>query len=229
MRPFEFSASLAAVTDHYPVAKDILRVSQEGEVSDRVAIARQWLSEGIPFAFKQCPAVYESMRSWLGWKLCVEAKEISLTGSARLGSSLSPKKLGRPFGPGSDLDLFVVSETLFQSMTRDFQRWLSDLRKGDISPINKNEGNYWPDNKDRGPKLIKRGFMDASMIPTRGNYDSRGIHQIRWSLAEKLRVTPGAPDIVRASLRCYRSWKSFERQNSISLQSVANSVVKDEI
>ena len=228
MRPFEFSASLAAVTGHYPVAKDILRVSQEGEVSDRVAIARQWLSEGIPFAFRQCPAVYESMRSWLSWKLCVEAKEISLTGSARLGSSLSPKKLGRPFGPGSDLDLFVVSESLFQSMTRDFQRWLSDLRKGYISPVNTNEEMYWPDNKDRGPKLIRRGFMDASMIPTRGNYDSRGIHQIRWSLAEKLRVTPSAPDIVRASLRCYRSWKSFERQSSISLESVANSVVKVE-
>ena len=81
-----------------------------------------------------------------------------------------------------------MSESLFQSMTRDFQRWLSDLRKGDISPINKNEGNYWPDNKDRGPKLIKRGFMNASMIPTRGNYDSRGIHQICWSLAEKLKV-----------------------------------------
>ena len=228
MRPFEFSASLAAVTDHYPVAEDIRRVSQEGEVSDRVAIARQWLSEGIPFAFKQCPAVYESMRSWLSWKLRVEAKEISLTGSARLGSSLSPKKLGRPFGPGSDLDLIVVSEGLFHSMTRDFQRWLSDLRKGDIAPVNTNEEMYWPDNKDRGPKLIGRGFMDASMIPTRGNYDSRGIHQIRWLLAEKLRVTPGAPDIVRASLRCYRSWRLFERQNSMSLQSVANSVVNGE-
>ena len=43
-----------------------------------------------------------------------------------------------------------------------------------------------------------------------------------------VRTLTGAPDIVRASLRCYRSWKSFERQNSISLQAVANSVVKDE-
>ena len=223
MKPFEISATLAAVTDRYPPAEQILRASYEGRASDRVAIARQWLSEGIPFAFRQCPAVYESMRSWLGGRLCVEPKGISLAGSARLGSSLSPRKRGKSFDTWSDLDLFVVSARLFEAMAKDFQRWLLDLREGRILPTNQNEERYWPDNQDRGPGLIKRGFMDAKMIPTRGGYDSGRIHQTLWELVERLKATRGGPKISRASLRCYGSWTSYEKQVSMSLKWTANS------
>ena len=110
MKPFEFSSTLAAMTDRYPAAEHILKVLCEGWDVDRFAIARQWLSEGIPFAFQRCPAVYESMRSWLSGKLDVEAKEISLTGSARLGSSLKNENFGKPFGPESDLESFYCLE-----------------------------------------------------------------------------------------------------------------------
>ena len=142
VKPFEFSPSLATLTDRYPCAKQVQKVACAGEDTDRIAIARQWLSEGIPFAFRECPAVYESLRAWLSEELDVEAKKISLTGSARLGSSLAPKKLGKPFDPKSDLDLFVVSEKLFQSMCDDFCRWSSDYRNGCISPKNKYKKKY---------------------------------------------------------------------------------------
>lgn len=222
MKPFEFSSTLAAMTDRYPVAEHILRVLCEGWDVDRFAIARQWLSEGIPFAFQGCPAVYESLRSWLSEKLDVEAKEISLTGSARLGSSLSAKKekFGKPFGPESDLDLFVVSEKLFQSMCDDFLRWSSDFQNRNILPNNKREKKCWSDNNYRGPNLIERGFMDSWMIPIRGGYDSKKIHQTMWELHEKLKATENAPIISKASLRCYKSWKSYERQKSIDFDSI---------
>ena len=226
MKPFEFSSSLAAMTDRYPAADHILKVLREGRNGDRFAIARQWLSEGIPFAFQGCPAVYESMRSWLSGKLDVEAKEISLTGSARLGSSLKNENFGNPFGPKSDLDLFIVSEKLFQSMCDDFLRWSSDFQNGNILPNNKREKKCWKNNNDRGPDLIKRGFMDSWMIPTRGDYDSKEIHQTMFELHEKLKATENAPIISEASLRCYKSWKSYERQKMINFDSNVKKLAK---
>ncbi len=168
MRPFKLSSALVQVTASYPAAEEIRRVVNWGTADDRVALARQWLSEGIPFAFRHCPAVYGAMRAWLSSRLSVEAKQISMVGTARLGSSLSPDKFGKSFDARSDLDLFVVSARLFQCMTQDFERWLRDFRSGGISPASDKERTYWADHELRGPRLVERGFMDTNLIPTRG-------------------------------------------------------------
>ena len=199
-------------------------VACQGRYTDRVAIARQWLSEGIPFAFRECPAVYESLRSWLSLKLGVKAKEISLVGSARVGSSLAPQKLGDPFSPGSDLDIFVVSDCLFAAMGDDYRRWLLDYHRGRISPKNTREEEFWEENCLRGQKILQRGFLDSKMIPTRGGYDSRNIHQAMWLLVKKLEVTGFKPILGKSSLRCYNSWGSFEKQISINLKAAADSL-----
>lgn len=222
MKPFKLSSALAQVTASYPAAEEIRRVVSEGTADDRVALARQWLSEGIPFAFQHCPAVYGAMRAWLSSRLSVEAKQISLVGTARLGSSLSPDKFGQSFDVRSDLDLFIVSARLFQCMTQDFERWLRDFRSGSISPANDKERTYWSDHESRGPRLVERGFMDTSLIPTRGGYDRTKVHETLWLLRKKLSITELAPGISKASLRCYSSWHSFERQVSLSLQWLAS-------
>ena len=97
MYPFRIATPLAKLSDQYPDAKSVVDAASEGGEQARIALARLWLSEGIPFAFRKCPALYEAVRTWLSSRLAVEAKAINLTGSARLGSSLSPKKLGKPF------------------------------------------------------------------------------------------------------------------------------------
>lgn len=215
MKPFEFNPSLNEITDRYPASDQLLEVLDTSGHSDRVAIARQWLSEGVPFAFEHCPAVFESLRIWLALKLGVKAKEISLVGSARLGWSLDPEKLGSPFSPKSDLDLFVVSQKLFLLITEDFCRWNSDYVNGRISPTTNKEKVYWPDNSKRGPGLISRGFMDAKLIP--GGYDRKNIDDMMSQLVENLNATITAPNLRRASLRCYNSWGSFEDQISLNL------------
>ena len=72
---------------------------------------------------RHCPAVYASMRAWLACELDVHPKEISMTGSGRLGESWVPNQLGIPFGPQSDLDLFLVSSDFFARVEEDFLRW----------------------------------------------------------------------------------------------------------
>jgi hypothetical protein len=111
MEPFKVSQHLSALVDNYPDANILIDVAKNGGNQSKTAIARLWLSEGIPFSFKQNPALYESVRDWLGTRLDVDPKEISLTGSGRIGQSLAPKKLGANFSEDSDLDFFIVSNT----------------------------------------------------------------------------------------------------------------------
>lgn len=218
MEPFRIATSLLKLCDPYPDPKVIMNAARRGGEPARIAISRLWLSEGIPYAFHECPAVYESVRSWLSTWLSVQAKEISLTGSGRIGASLAPAKLGSPFGGTSDLDLFVVSESLFTSMREEFRRWSFDFESGRLSAINEREAKFWRDNNSRGAGLIQRGFLDQKMIPNYPEYPiTKKISQGMWLLVEKLKITANAPSPANASIRCYSSWDNFVRQVSLNL------------
>lgn len=231
MKPFEFSGSLAEISDQFPRAEQLLSVMRCGEDADRLAVARQWLSEGIPYAFRKCPAVYESLRGWLSLELQVEAKAISLTGSARLGSALSSRKceFGKPFGPDSDLDLFVVSVGLFESMCDDFSRWSADFRQGEVSPNNRNERKYWCYNLDEGLINIESGFINSWRVPNHGRYGNfKKINQTLSDLSKKIEGTEQAPYIAKTSLRCYNSWQSFERQTLLNFNDIVKGMSDEE-
>lgn len=218
MEPFKVAAPLAKLTNPYPAAKSVLEVATQGGEQATIALARLWLSEGIPFAFKECPGLYESIRTWLSSLLGVMAKEISLTGSARLGESLSPKQVGKPFGKHSDLDIFVVSDVLFEKLREDFQSWSFDFESGRVQPANNRQVHFWQDNNSRGPKLIQRGFLDSKMIPNLPSYTTtQKINHAMWLLKEKLKITNRAPKVASASLRCYKSWEAFTHQMTLNL------------
>ena len=77
------------------------------------------------------------MRDWISTKLKnkglnINVKEISLTGSGRIGQSLAPKKLGQTFTEQvSDLDVFVISGLMFEEAYRT-KKELSIVRHGEI-------------------------------------------------------------------------------------------------
>ena len=210
---------MSALKSHYPDARTLINAAHEGGRQARVAIAQLWLTEGIPFAFSECPALYASIRSWLGTKLDVHAKEISIVGSARLGESLNPKKIGTPFNKESDLDLFVVSGRLFNQLRNEFNIWSNDYESGVIKPRDEQEKEYWMDNKKRGPKIIARGFIDAKMIPNWNRYQtSQKTADCMWRLVEKLKSTTNSPKPPMASIRCYVDWNSAVKQISLNLR-----------
>ena len=218
MQPFKVATSLRELIDPYPPAATVLDAAKTGGEQARVALARLWLSEGIPCAFRQCPAVYEAMRSWLASWLKVHAKDIGVGGSARLGSSLAPAQLGKPFDRDSDLDLFLVSTGAFDQLQDEFRRWSFDFERGRIVPANKTEERYWRDNNARGPRLLQRGFLDHKMIPSRNAYPvTRMMSEAMYLLTQKLKITALAPTPRRASIRCYSSWDSFVRQVTLNL------------
>lgn len=135
MQPFNVSAVLDPLTETYPPADVLLEAAKTGDRDVRYAMSRLWLSEGIPFAFKIRPGVYEALRMWLARRLDVEAKTITIIGSGRQGFSLSPDEtLGRPFGSHSDLDFTVLSSSLFRRLEDDFRRWAQDYTQGAVRP-----------------------------------------------------------------------------------------------
>ena len=220
MEPFKAPAQLVRLIEHYPDAQLITEVAQRDGEPARYAIARLWLSEGIPFAFKECPAIYESVRTWLAGRLGVDAKEISLAGSARLGTSLSPSQLGKEFNEKSDLDFFIVSNELFEKIRNDFQTWSFDYESGKIEPKNEREAKFWRDNNSRGPMLIQRGYLHNQIVPNHNRYETvKNINQSMWLLTEKLRITELAPTVKKASIVCYSSWRACVQRMVLNLRS----------
>lgn len=218
MRPFEVHKCLQPISHSYPTADEIASASEAGGANARFALARLWLSEGIPFAFKERPAVYEEMRFWLATQISVDPKEISVIGSARIGQSLSPNTRGRPFGEQSDLDLLAVSSSLFDAIVSDFNKWAYDYEMGATIPHNERERKFWDDHIKRGPVLITRGFLDADMVPRREPYlISRKIGQAMYLLVQKLKITPSSPHVRHASLRVFKSWGAFVQQAERSM------------
>lgn len=227
MRPFDVSSHLDPFVNPYPSAEDVARASSAGGYLVRLALARLWLSEGVPFAFRARPAVYESVRSWLGARLSVDPKEITLIGSARVGQSLAPSQLGRPFSPESDLDLTIVSSDLFGRVVHEFHAWAYDYERGVVTPANGRERKFWDDHLQRGPDLINRGFLDSKMIPLRETYKLAGqIGQTMYLLCHKLALTPGAPMVARADIRIYKDWGAFARQVGTNLAMVRPSAAE---
>jgi len=218
MRPFSISTDLAKIHDPYPAAAEIAHACASGGVAARLAVARLWLSEGIPFAFRDIPVLYEHVRFWLASRLAVDPKEITLVGSARLGQSLAPKTLGTPFSAKSDLDFTTVSSSLFERLVTDFNSWASDYEMGKVNPKNEREKGFWNDNLSRGPEIIGRGFMDSKLIPRHERYPSaQQVGQAMYLLCEKLNLTPGGPRVRHADIRAYRNWEAYARQMVISL------------
>jgi hypothetical protein len=222
MQPFNVSATLDPLTDVYPSVDVLLAAARAGDRDVRYAICRLWLSEGIPFAFKARPAVYEALRIWLARRLDVQAKEVTIVGSGRQGFSLSPdQNAGRPFGSQSDLDMTTISVRLFERLRDAFGRWEQDYKQGIVQPRHEREKALWGENLRNCPGALERGFIDPQKIPTWSRYpEAQAIMDALWRVSEKLKVTPYAPNVRKVSMRVYRDWDSFVRQMAINLEVV---------
>lgn len=221
MRP-----ALAALSGTYPASEDLLQAVALGP-RDRLVVVRLWVFEGIPFAFRECPALYEEARTWLAKQLEIKPKEISMAGSGRLGYSLAPKKWGRAYNPqSSDLDVFAVSEKLFEGLRRDFERWSIDYGNCAVSPRSKKERKYWEANRKETPGNISRGFVDSWRVPNLSDYPifSKTNGRLADLKAKLLETDLGPQPRPRLTLRCYRDWQSCERQLSLNLMTAAHRI-----
>jgi len=219
MRSFELSEQFINFDEIYPESENFVQVAKKASYQEKLEIACLWLSEGIPYAFKQCPILYETIRGWLARNFDIHPKEITLIGSARIGYSLAPPpELGRSFNINSDLDFSIISEKLFVQCTEMFRQWSEDYTKKIVLPNNPTEKYFWDYNLEFVPKNINNGFIDPHKIPLRDRYPIvQKIARVRWLLQKKLKLTKNAPVAVKTSFRVFSDWKTFIRQIIINL------------
>lgn len=80
-----------------------------------------------PWAFRASPAEYDDFRGELAHRLSVDAAEITLVGSGRLGFSLNPHHLLSAFGAASDLDVVIVSSATFDEAWTELIEKAADI------------------------------------------------------------------------------------------------------
>ncbi len=201
---------LAELPAPYPDPATFFSALKSASRIQRELVARLWVGEGVPYCFRATPAVYEEMRHWLGKRLRVDPKEITLIGSSRIGFSMSPNEFGRPFSENSDLDISIISSALFAETKDCFHAWEADLGRGTVHPRNERERRLWPENIEFGRRNIPKGFMDPGKIPTIKRYElAQRVVNTMWALSVRVANSECGHPQRRASVRVYRDQISF--------------------
>lgn len=216
---FHLWQALAALPAPYPEAKAFASTLRSASRAQRELVVRLWLSEGVPFGFRDTPALYEEARGWISKRLRVRPRDVTLIGSSRIGFSMSPGgSFGRRFSDKSDLDISVISTALFTETEECFSAWARDLEAGVVRPRNARESRFWPENVEFGHRNIPKGFMDTDKIPFLNRYElAQRVGHTMWALSVKLADSvPGHPK-RKASVRVYRDPESFIRRMLINL------------
>jgi hypothetical protein len=225
MRPFLTSEKCKSLVVAYPDPDTLSGAITEGTYLERMAVLRLWFTEGIPFAFRSNPMIYEAVREWMAARLQINPKSITIIGSGRIGYSVSPlPKYGRKFDIESDLDFSAVDHKLFSRLVADYFAWEADTDEGRATPLNPRQDRFWQGSLKQLPENIVRGFIDAYKIPSWKRYAMvMDVQQALYLLGERLKATPDAPKVKRATLRVYRDWRSLFGQMSLNLSLTAAS------
>lgn len=219
--PFKVDPALLAFSTGIPDAATLAVALKASPDRVAQALAGLWLSEGVPAIFTPCPALYEAFRTWLAQNLSVHRKDITLVGSARVGYSLKPSSFGRAFTADSDLDLVVISESLFSSLSETFSAFVGDYSAGIIQARNSNEAIYWRENVEWYKRNVLKGFLNADKVPTLDRYKlAQTLNGISARVVNKLNSTPCAPRARKASFRVYKDWHAFVEQVALNLKSL---------
>lgn len=154
---------------------------------------------GLPFAYHTTPQHYDALVDHLIREIGINATEMTVVGSGKIGFSLNPKKgeFGKPFNDRSDIDLLVASATLFDRMwldmlrisRRDFGK-LDQRDRNAIQDLKINDlywGRLWPSRLVSVSESAKRwvaGFRSISRIPQLAAREINGRLYRTWDHAE---------------------------------------------
>ena len=94
---FRMNPLLAGLMGAYPASEDVLQAVGLG-LRERSVVARLRVSEGIPFAFRDCPALYEEARTWLAKGLELNSKESAWEAAGGLATLWRPNDGVWPIG-----------------------------------------------------------------------------------------------------------------------------------
>ncbi|MBC3434005.1 hypothetical protein HU735_01155 [Pseudomonas sp. BW16M2] len=206
-QPFDQSNPKLRKLAHHPESHEFKSIIETSSKYDFESLARLWLSEGIPFAFKEQAGVYDEMRFWIASVLGVSSVDVTLQGSGRIGFSMAPHKFGNTFGDSSDFDLSIVDKGLFDRCGDELQDFKKAFESGRIESAAKAKV-HRVDFCKRLDNLIRLGYINTFQAPSLKDYTPTilKIKDTMYRAGEKLKVTPGVPQFTSLNARLYRSW-----------------------
>lgn len=149
---------------------------------------------------------YDDFKLYMSSKLSLHVNNIAIVGSAKMGFSLSPLKDYRLFNEESDIDLVVVSESLFKSS------WFAFLElhnKGYLNPY------------AHVAKNIFKGFVSLKQIDTRSEFFSDWARKVE-PLKKDFQTMFNIPHEI--NYRIYDSWESVERYHIAGLRTLKSAL-----
>jgi hypothetical protein len=115
-------------------------------------IVQKYIVHGTPYIFNNDEDKYFDLKREIAANFSEHYNNVHMVGSAKLGFSIAPRKLWRPFSIESDIDIVIVSTKLFEKLwegihelnigltdrtrseDRYYQRFLNYFFKGWIRP-----------------------------------------------------------------------------------------------
>jgi len=217
--PFTLSPCSQNLKGIYPNSQEIKNVFSNASEIERYGIIRLWITEGIPYAFKDEPLIYEEIREFISKGLHVHSKEVTLVGSGRIGYSLKKNVWGKTFTSSSDLDFTIISNELFSKLVEDFKKWVGDIESKKLRPKTSNELKGWLGSIEVVDRNIPQGFIyTKNLLPYNEYLTVRKCYGTMNKLQERLSQTKNIPKISDASIRVYSDWKSCIRQLQINFK-----------
>ncbi len=217
--PFILSDYSGLLKDTYPKPEDIKNAFIQSNELERHGIIRLWITEGIPFAFKEKPLLYEQIRAFIANRVNVNPKEVTLVGSSRIGYSLKKRVWGRPFTNQSDLDFTIISSDLYKKLISDFQKWTSDFSRLKIVPRTAEQNLNWLKSIVTVDKNIPKGYINTKNLFSNTNYPTvKKCYDAMSKLKERLELSENSPSIADASIRVYSNWKNCTKQLEINFK-----------
>lgn len=189
--------------------------------NDETAILNATLhSDAAPYAFEPNPIRWDAFRGSISARLNINAADIRLVGSGRLGFSMKPGNNLRSFQDTSDLDVVVINPDAFDTL------WALLLQAAYPRPPNSYASGTW---MGRTRNELYTGWIsparisfDASIQGTR----VRPVLQLRTQWFNTLQEASQYPPRRHESIQCrlYRTWRHAELYHLHSISALRQSL-----
>lgn len=153
------------------------------------------------------PSFILDLDKYFDLKLCIadhfqiNPNEVLLVGSGKLGFSIAPKKRYRYFGDKSDVDIAIISSSLFDDIWKQVYEY-------------RNAVGYWNEEREFKSYMF-RGWIRPDKLPPAYSFNIRGDW---WEFFRSI-TNCGlyGPFQIRGAL--YKSWDFLEGYQSICVKS----------
>ncbi len=201
------------------------------ELDSHKILAKVFLLEGVPYVFKGNPMKYVVFREQIADQFDVGSQDVCIVGSAKLGYSPSPHKFGDPFEESSDVDVVIVSDSLFQEGSHEIFSHIDRLSPNlyEIRPFldargeDSGNGNApvvalsdWKTVKEAVRNFVYQNF-NPGLLPFE-NHLRREIFESIGSTAGLFLALEPKVFVSKIRGRIFRTWKAAEDYYSNSLR-----------